>query len=116
MNESNSTDKRLTEIFNAIGLSPNLSGTAYLREAVKLEIESPLKIKTPMKVLYPKVAENCLTTPSKVERAIRHAIFSAWNRGRIENFNYIFGKNVYNKHDKPTNSELIGLLVDKIVY
>ncbi len=116
MSERDSTDKKLTEIFNAIGLAPNLYGTLYLREAVKLEVEKSLKIKTSMKELYPKIAESCLTTPDKVERAIRHAISSAWNRGKIENFNLIFGKNVYNKNVKPTNSELIGLLVNKIVY
>ena len=67
------------------------------------------------KKLYPAVAEYYDTTPSKVERAIRHAIEVAWSRGRIENINAIFGIKIYGKGDKPTNGELIALVADKMV-
>ena len=67
------------------------------------------------KKLYPSIAEIFQTTPSKVERAIRHAIEVAWNRGKIENINAIFGIKIYNKGEKPTNGELIALVADKIL-
>ena len=67
------------------------------------------------KKLYPTVAEYFNTTPSKVERAIRHAIEVAWSRGKIENINAIFGIKIYGKGDKPTNGELIALVADKMV-
>ncbi|NLG36489.1 MAG: sporulation transcription factor Spo0A, partial [Clostridiales bacterium] len=67
------------------------------------------------KQLYPSVAKHYNTTPSKVERAIRHAIEVAWTRGRIENINHIFGYNIYTKHDKPTNGEFVALVADKLL-
>ena len=67
------------------------------------------------KKLYPSVAELFNTSSSKVERAIRHAIEVAWNRGKIENINAIFGIKIYNKGEKPTNGELIALVADKIM-
>lgn len=67
------------------------------------------------KGLYPAVAEFCMSTPSKVERAIRHAIEVAWYRGKIENLNQFLGMKIYGKEDKPTNSELIALIADKLV-
>ena len=67
------------------------------------------------KELYPNIAKHFQTTPSKVERAIRHAIEVAWSRGRIENINQVFGFNIYNKNDKPTNGEFIALLADKLI-
>ena len=66
------------------------------------------------KELYPGIAERFNTSPSKVERAIRHAIDVAWTKGRIENINRIFGYNIYTLHDKPTNGEFIALLADKL--
>jgi two-component system response regulator (stage 0 sporulation protein A) len=67
------------------------------------------------KELYPRVALHYETTPSKVERAIRHAIEVAWTRGKIENINKMFGFQVYTKHEKPTNGEFIALVADKLV-
>ena len=75
----------------------------------------PEMINSITKRLYPTIAEMYDTTPSKVERAIRHAIEVAWNRGKIENINAIFGIKIYNKGDKPTNGELIALVADKIL-
>lgn len=66
------------------------------------------------KQLYPAIAQNFETSPSKVERAIRHAIEVAWNRGRIENLNAIFGYHIYTKNDKPTNGEFIALIADRL--
>ena len=67
------------------------------------------------KKLYPEVAEKFDTSPSKVERAIRHAIEVAWNRGKIENINSLFGVRVYNRNEKPTNGEFIALVADKML-
>ena len=67
------------------------------------------------KSLYPAVAERFQTTPSKVERAIRHAIEVAWNRGKIENINTIYGIKIFARGDKPTNGELIALVSDKLL-
>ena len=66
------------------------------------------------KELYPEIAKRFETTPSKVERAIRHAIEVAWNRGKIENINHVFGYQIYGKNDKPTNGEFIALMADRL--
>ena len=78
-------------------------------------VENPDAINRITKELYPGIAKNFSTSPSKVERAIRHAIEVAWTRGRIENINQVFGYNVYNKNDKPTNGEFIALIADKLI-
>ena len=78
-------------------------------------MENPPIINAITKSLYPSIAERFDTTPSKVERAIRHAIEVAWNRGKIENINSVFGVKVYNSSEKPTNGEFIALLADKML-
>ena len=78
-------------------------------------VEHPEAIGAITKVLYPGIAEKFDTSPSKVERAIRHAIEVAWTRGKIDNINTIFGYNIYSKHDKPTNGEFIALIADKLI-
>lgn len=80
-----------------------------------MAIATPDIINSITKKLYPSIAENFNTSASKVERAIRHAIEVAWNRGKIENINTIFGIKVYSSHDKPTNGEFIALLADKMI-
>ena len=110
-----SVDERLSNIFIRAGIPPQIKGYQYLRYAVKLAINEPDLVNNITKKLYPSVAEHFLTTPSKVERAIRHAIEVAWSRGKIENINAIFGIKIYGKGDKPTNGELIALVADKLV-
>ena len=108
-------DERLSSIFIRAGIPPHIKGYQFLREAVKLAVMYPDMINAITKKLYPSVAELFNTSSSKVERAIRHAIEVAWNRGKIENINAIFGIKIYNKGEKPTNGELIALVADKIM-
>ncbi len=110
-----SVDEKLSGIFIRAGIPPHIKGYQFLREAVKLAVKNPSVINAITKQLYPQVADTFDTTPSKVERAIRHAIEVAWNRGKIENINAIFGMKIYNKGEKPTNGELIALVADKIM-
>lgn len=109
------TDEKISEIFISIGIPPHIKGYTYLRESIKMTVENPYIINSVTKQLYPGVAKKYSTTPSKVERAIRHAIEVAWNRGRIEAINAIFGSRVYLGTEKPTNSEFIALVADKLI-
>lgn len=108
-------DERITSIFLIIGIPAHIKGYHYLREAVKMVYQRPELINSITKELYPGIATHFQTSSSKVERAIRHAIEVAWARGRIENINQIFGFNIYNKNDKPTNGEFIALVADKLI-
>ena len=108
-------DEKISEIFISIGIPPHIKGYAYLREGIKLTIERPYIINSVTKELYPAIAKKFDTTPSKVERAIRHAIEVAWNRGRIDAINAIFGARIYLGAEKPTNSEFIALVADKLI-
>ncbi len=108
-------DEKLSNIFIRAGIPPHIKGYQFLREAVKLAVTQPDMINAITKKLYPSIARLYDTTPSKVERAIRHAIEVAWNRGKIENINAIFGIKIYGKGEKPTNGELIALVADKIM-
>lgn len=110
-----SLDEKITSIFLSIGIPAHIKGYQFLREGIKMVIERPESIGSITKVLYPGIAERFDTTPSKVERAIRHAIEVAWTRGRIENINEIFGYNIYSKNDKPTNGEFIALIADRLI-
>ena len=112
---SKSLDERITSIFLSIGIPAHIKGYQFLKEAIKLVIKKPEIINSITKQLYPPIARNFETSPSKVERAIRHAIEVAWNRGRIENLNTIFGYNIYTKNDKPTNGEFIALIADRLM-
>ena len=109
-----SLDENITSIFLSIGIPAHIKGYQFLRIAVKKVMEKPTLINAITKELYPCVAEDFETTPSKVERAIRHAIEVAWSRGKIENINEIFGYNIYTKNDKPSNGEFIALIADKL--
>ena len=110
-----SVDEKISEIFISIGIPPHIKGYGYLREGIKTTVDNPKIINSVTKELYPSIAEKFETTPSKVERAIRHAIEVAWNRGRIEAINAIFGARIYLGSEKPTNSEFIALVADKII-
>jgi two-component system response regulator (stage 0 sporulation protein A) len=111
----NRLDERLANIFISVGIPAHIKGYQFLREAIKLAVKTPEIINGITKRLYPAIAENFSTSPSKVERAIRHAIEVAWTRGKIENINGLFGMRVYGNNDKPTNGEFIALLADKML-
>lgn len=107
-------EEKITNIFLTIGIPAHIKGYHYLREAIKMVVEDNDIINRITKELYPGVAKKFNTTPSKVERAIRHSIDVAWNRGKVENINQLFGYTVYSKNDKPTNGEFIALVADKL--
>ena len=108
-------DERISNIFISIGIPPHIKGYNYLREGIKMAVADPHIINNVTKGLYPIIGEKFETTASKVERAIRHAIEVAWNRGRIDAVNAIFGARVYIGTEKPTNSEFIALVADKLI-
>lgn len=110
-----SLDERISNIFISIGIPPHIKGYNYLREGIKMTVEDPHIINNVTKGLYPVIGERFQTSASKVERAIRHAIEVAWNRGRVEAVNAIFGARVYIGTEKPTNSEFIALVADKLI-
>lgn len=108
-------EQRISEIFMTVGIPAHIKGYQFLREAIKMAIDSPEIINSITKRLYPEVAERFSTSPSKVERAIRHAIEVAWNKGKIENINSLFGVKIYSANEKPTNGEFIALVADKML-
>lgn len=108
-------EEKISNIFITVGIPAHIKGYQFLREAIKLAIDSPEIINSITKKLYPTIADKYSTSSSKVERAIRHAIEVAWNRGKIENINSIFGLKVYNSNEKPTNGEFIALVADKML-
>lgn len=108
-------DERITNIFITVGIPAHIKGYQFLREAIKMAIDSPEIINSITKKLYPSIATKFDTSASKVERAIRHAIEVAWNRGKIENINSLFGIRVYGNNEKPTNGEFIALVADKML-
>lgn len=110
-----SLDEKISNIFMSVGIPAHIKGYHFLREAIKLAILKPDIINSITKGLYPSIARSYNTTASKVERAIRHAIEVAWNKGRIENINNLFGVKVYTSMDKPTNGEFIALVADKML-
>lgn len=113
--ENKQLDEKISNIFISIGIPAHIKGYQFLREAVKLAVEEPEIISSITKKLYPTIAERFDTSSSKVERGMRHAIEVAWNRGKIENINNIFGLKIYNRNEKPTNGELIALIADKMI-
>ena len=113
--KNRSLEERITNIFITVGIPAHIKGYQFLREAIKMAIDNPDVINSITKKLYPEVAERFSTSPSKVERAIRHAIEVAWNRGKIENINSLFGVRVYSHNEKPTNGEFIALVADKML-
>ena len=112
---NNQIEEKITNIFITVGIPAHIKGYQFLREAIKLAIANPEIINSITKKLYPTIAEKYATSASKVERAIRHAIEVAWNRGKIENINNLFGIKVYSSNEKPTNGEFIALVADKML-
>ena len=107
-------DALVTEVIHEIGIPAHIKGYQYVRAAIMLVIEDMDSINAVTKVLYPTVAKKFSTTPSRVERAIRHAIEVAWDRGDLETLQKFFGYTVSNIKGKPTNSEFIAMIADKL--
>ena len=114
-NNSKKLEEKITNIFLTVGIPAHIKGYQFLREAIKMAVNDPMVVNNITKKLYPGIAEVYSTTASKVERAIRHAIEVAWNKGKIENINDVFGLHVYDTHEKPTNGEFIALVADKML-
>ncbi|MBQ5972829.1 MAG: sporulation transcription factor Spo0A [Oscillospiraceae bacterium] len=105
----------ITQLLHDIGVPAHIKGYQYLREAILLSVRDPDIINSVTKILYPEVAKTYRTTPSRVERAIRHAIEVAWDRGDVDEIQKIFGYTVSNVKGKPTNSEFIAMLADNLL-
>ena len=105
---------RVTAIIHEIGVPAHIKGYQYLREAIMIAVNDMEVINAVTKVLYPSVAKAFNTTPSRVERAIRHAIEVAWDRGDLETLQHYFGYTVNSAKGKPTNSEFIALIADRL--
>lgn len=104
----------ISDIMRQIGVPAHIKGYLYLRESIALSIKDPELMHSVTKVLYPTVAKNNKTTPSRVERAIRHAIEVAWDRGDVDVLSSYFGYTIQNSRGKPTNSEFIAMISDKL--
>ena len=113
-NEDRNLEKDVTDMIHEIGVPAHIKGYHYLREAIIMCVEDVEMLNSITKVLYPTIADNFQTTPSRVERAIRHAIEVAWSRGRMETLDGLFGYTINTGKGKPTNSEFIALIADKI--
>ena len=118
-NLDNSTDthdleKDVTDMIHEIGVPAHIKGYQYLREAIMMSVEDIEMLNSITKILYPSIAKKYQTPPSRVERAIRHAIEVAWSRGKMETLDSLFGYTINLGKGKPTNSEFIALIADKI--
>lgn len=107
-------DVEVTNIIREIGIPAHIKGYQYLRDAIMMIISEMELLGAVTKVLYPMIAEKYSTTPSRVERAIRHAIEVAWNRGNMDMINRIFGYTIKLEKGKPTNSEFMAMIADKL--
>ncbi len=104
----------ITNILHQIGVPAHIKGYTYVREAIRLAVEEPETLNSITKVLYPSVAKTFKSTSSRVERAIRHAIEVAWDRGDVDVLNSYFGYTIQSQRGKPTNSEFVAMISDKI--
>ena len=107
-------EAQVTKIIHQIGIPAHIKGYQYLRTAILMTIEDNDIINSVTKVLYPSVAKKYQTTTSRVERAIRHAIEVAWDRGDVDTLNSYFGYTIQNSRGKPTNSEFIAMIADSL--
>lgn len=107
-------EKDVTDIIHEIGVPAHIKGYQYLREAIMMSVEDGEMLSAVTKLLYPAIAKKYHTTSSRVERAIRHAIEVAWNRGNMDTLDSMFGYTINVGKGKPTNSEFIALIVDKM--
>lgn len=107
-------EKDVTNMIHEIGVPAHIKGYQYLREAIMMSVDDTEMLGSVTKVLYPTIAKRYQTTPSRVERAIRHAIEVAWSRGKMETLDALFGYTINTGKGKPTNSEFIALIADRI--
>ncbi len=107
-------EQDVTDMIHEIGVPAHIKGYQYLREAIMMSVTDSSMISSITKILYPTIAKKFQTTPSRVERAIRHAIEVAWSRGKMETLDSLFGYTIDIGKGKPTNSEFIALIADKI--
>lgn len=111
---ANSMEAEITNIMHEIGVPAHIKGYLYLRDAIQMVVNDVELLSAVTKELYPAIAKKYNTTASRVERAIRHAIEVAWSRGEIDTINKVFGYTVHNDKGKPTNSEFIAMVADKL--
>lgn len=112
--DRNNLEAQVTGVIHKIGVPAHIKGYQYLRTAIIMTIENGELINSVTKVLYPTVAKKYQTTSSRVERAIRHAIEVAWDRGDLDTLNAYFGYTIQNERGKPTNSEFIAMIADNL--
>lgn len=105
----------ITEYMHQIGIPAHIKGYKYLRDAILMGYENSSVLNSITKRLYPEIARKYQTTPSRVERAIRHAIEVAWNRGNPERFEKLFGYTISSQKGRPTNSEFIAIVTDGLI-
>jgi len=113
-NGSMDLESEITNIIHEIGVPAHIKGYMYLREAITLVVNDIELLSAVTKELYPAIAKKYNTTASRVERAIRHAIEVAWSRGQVDTINKLFGYTIHNEKGKPTNSEFIAMVADKL--
>ena len=104
----------VTDIIHEIGVPAHIKGYQYLRDAIVMSVNDMDMLNSITKILYPTIAKKYQTTSSRVERAIRHAIEVAWSRGKMDTIDEMFGYTIHNGKGKPTNSEFIALITDRI--
>ena len=107
-------ETEITNIIHEIGVPAHIKGYMYLREAITMVVNDMELLSAVTKELYPSIAKKYNTTASRVERAIRHAIEVAWNRGKMETLENLFGYTIHTGKGKPTNSEFVALIADRI--
>ena len=112
--EERNLESDVTDIIHEIGVPAHIKGYQYLREAIIMSVRDMEMLNSITKILYPGIAKKYQTTPSRVERAIRHAIEVAWSRGKMDTIDELFGYTIHNGKGKPTNSEFIALIADRI--
>ena len=112
--QGKSLEQYVTSVIHEIGVPAHIKGYQYLRDAIIMSVQDAEMLSSVTKILYPTIAKRHQTTSSRVERAIRHAIEVAWSRGKMDTLNELFGYTVNGGKGKPTNSEFVALIADKI--
>lgn len=112
--EEKNLDRKVVDILLSLGISPNLQGYTFLKESIKLAIYNPSYVGAITKIMYPTIAIKFKTTACRVERSIRHALEVSYMKGKIYNINEIFGLKILEENEKPTNSEFVALIADRL--
>jgi len=114
VSSTDSVQSKITQIMRDVGVPAHIKGYQYMRDAIMMAVQDREIISAVTKRLYPELAKTHKTTPSRVERAIRHAIEVAWNRGKVDTINDLFGYTINTRKGKPTNSEFIAMVADTL--